>query len=282
MLVLAAVFYTSSCISTSPAILRLPARWGCCFGLTLPENFKTPFLPPTFPASGAAGTSAFRPGCRTISLCRWRGPMFPGRDTRQADPPARRGLRIHGVFCVGLLARQYAALCGVGPFCRPATAWVRAAAPPPRQAQRRPPARVQWAARRRCLRWCVSMVFSGWGPPAAAADRGRCVRIWAAVSLTGHPRGFAASCTPPRPAALRQRHHGGRVLRLHGAGAGAGVYLGARRAFAFKNKARRDLPCQRKKHRWAIYYALVIALLIGYIMQSGGFGSSGFGMYAGF
>ncbi len=27
---------------------------------------------------------------------------------------------------------------------------------------------------------------------------------------------------------------------------------------------------------------LVIALLAGYIMQSGGFGSSGFGMYAGF
>ena len=30
------------------------------------------------------------------------------------------------------------------------------------------------------------------------------------------------------------------------------------------------------------WVALVIALLIGYIMQSGGFGSSGFGMYAGF
>ena len=37
-----------------------------------------------------------------------------------------------------------------------------------------------------------------------------------------------------------------------------------------------------EKHRWAVYYALVIALLAGYIMQSGGFGSSGFGMYAGF
>ena len=37
-----------------------------------------------------------------------------------------------------------------------------------------------------------------------------------------------------------------------------------------------------EKHRWAVYYALVVALLAGYIMQSGGFGSSGFGMYAGF
>ena len=39
---------------------------------------------------------------------------------------------------------------------------------------------------------------------------------------------------------------------------------------------------QRQKVAGAAALALVIALLIGYIMQSGGFGSSGFGMYAGF
>ena len=58
-------------------------------------------------------------------------------------------------------------------------------------------------------------------------------------------------------------------------------YLDARRAFAFKNKPA-EICLAKEKHRWAIYYALVLALLIGYIMQSGGFGSSGFGMYAGF
>ena len=58
-------------------------------------------------------------------------------------------------------------------------------------------------------------------------------------------------------------------------------YLDTRRAFAFKNKPS-EICLANEKHRWAVYHALVIALLAGYIMQSGGFGSSGFGMYAGF
>ena len=58
-------------------------------------------------------------------------------------------------------------------------------------------------------------------------------------------------------------------------------YLDTRRAFAFKNKPA-EICLAGEKHRWAVYYALVIALLVGYIMQSGGFGNSGFGMYAGF
>ena len=58
-------------------------------------------------------------------------------------------------------------------------------------------------------------------------------------------------------------------------------YLDTRRAFAFKNKPS-EICLANEKHRWAVYYALVVALLAGYIMQSGGFGSSGFGMYAGF
>ena len=58
-------------------------------------------------------------------------------------------------------------------------------------------------------------------------------------------------------------------------------YLDTRRAFAFKNKPS-EICLANEKHRWAVYYALVIALLAGYIMQSGGFGSSEFGMYAGF
>ena len=58
-------------------------------------------------------------------------------------------------------------------------------------------------------------------------------------------------------------------------------YLDTRRAFAFKNKPS-EICLANEKHRWAVYYALVIALLAGYIMQSGGFGSSGFGMSAGF
>ena len=58
-------------------------------------------------------------------------------------------------------------------------------------------------------------------------------------------------------------------------------YLDTRRAFAYKNKPA-EICLAGEKHRWAVYYALVVALLVGYIMQSGGFGNSGFGMYAGF
>ena len=76
MLVLAAVFYTFQLYFNFSGYSEVARAVGLLLGLTLPENFKTPFLPQTFPASGAAGTSAFRPGCRTISLCRWRGPMF--------------------------------------------------------------------------------------------------------------------------------------------------------------------------------------------------------------
>ena len=58
-------------------------------------------------------------------------------------------------------------------------------------------------------------------------------------------------------------------------------YLDTRRAFAYKNKPA-EVCLAGEKYRWAVYYALVVALLVGYIMQSGGFGNSGFGMYAGF
>ena len=75
MLILAAVFYTFSCISTSPASPRPRAPWACCWGWTCPKTSRPRFLPPTFPGSGAVGTSAFLPGCKTICLCRWPGPM---------------------------------------------------------------------------------------------------------------------------------------------------------------------------------------------------------------
>lgn len=59
------------------------------------------------------------------------------------------------------------------------------------------------------------------------------------------------------------------------------IYLDYRRAFGFKNKPA-EVALAGEKHRQVIYYLLVSFLLVGYIMQSGGFGSSGFGMYAGF
>ena len=63
---------------------------------------------------------------------------------------------------------------------------------------------------------------------------------------------------------------------------GADFALDARRAFTYKNKPS-EICLANEKHRWGIYYVLVICLLVGYIMQNGGFGgASGFGMYANF
>lgn len=58
-------------------------------------------------------------------------------------------------------------------------------------------------------------------------------------------------------------------------------WLDTRRAFTYKNKPA-EIALAGEKHRWVIYYLLVVCLLAGYIMQSGGFGNAGFGMYAGF
>ena len=76
MLVLAAVFYTFQLYFNFSGYSEVARAVGLLLGLTLPENFKTPFFATNFSGFWTAGTSAFRPGCRTISLCRWRGPMF--------------------------------------------------------------------------------------------------------------------------------------------------------------------------------------------------------------
>ena len=60
------------------------------------------------------------------------------------------------------------------------------------------------------------------------------------------------------------------------------LYLDARRALAFKNRPAEECLAE-EKHRFGIYYLLIVFLLLGYIMQSGGFGgAAGFGLYAGF
>jgi len=58
-------------------------------------------------------------------------------------------------------------------------------------------------------------------------------------------------------------------------------WLDTRRAFQYKNKPS-EIALAGERHRWVLYYLLVVCLLVGYILQSGGFGNAGFGMYAGF
>jgi len=78
--------------------------------------------------------------------------------------------------------------------------------------------------------------------------------------------------------------HGIMVAAYYGFAAAAlclAVYLDWRRGLCCKNKPS-ELVLAAEKHRWVLYYLLVAFILVGYILQSGGFGSSSFGMYAGF
>ncbi len=151
--------------------------------------------------------------------------------------------------------------------------------------KKKAPARVQWAKRAGVFAlWCVSMVFFRVGSSPAAAPLtvgdaftylGHCFLSWAPARFASELyaaayNGFYAN------AIMVAAYYAFTALVL-----ALAFYLDTRRAFAFKNKPA-EICLAKEKHRWAVYYALVVALLIGYIMQSGGFGSSGFGMYAGF
>ena len=60
------------------------------------------------------------------------------------------------------------------------------------------------------------------------------------------------------------------------------VWFDWQRAFRFKNKsAELVLQAQKGTARWALYYALVLAIFGGLLMASGGFGGASFA-YGGF
>ena len=150
--------------------------------------------------------------------------------------------------------------------------------------KKKAPARVLWAKRAGVfVLWCVSMVFFRVGSSPAAAPLtvgdafaylGRCFMGWGPARFASElyaaaSDGFYAN------AIMVAAYYGFVALVL-----ALAFYLDTRRAFAFKNKPS-EICLANEKHRWAVYYALVIALLAGYIMQSGGFGTVSFA-YANF
>ena len=151
--------------------------------------------------------------------------------------------------------------------------------------KKKAPARVLWAKRAGVfVLWCISMVFFRVGSAPAAAPLtvgdafaylGRCFLGWSPARF-GSELYAAASNGFYANAIMVAAYYVFVVLVL-----ALAFYLDTRRAFAYKNKPA-EVCLAGEKHRWAVYYALVVALLVGYIMQSGGFGNSGFGMYAGF
>ena len=285
MLVLAAVFYTFQLYFNFSGYSEVARAVGLLLGLTLPENFKTPFFATNFSGFWSRWHISFSSWLQDYLFMplAWAdvSGVTHGRLTRL---PAE--VCVFTVFFVsgfwhgntlpfvvwGLLQACYR--LGEELLHR------RLGKP-----QKKAPARVQWAKRAGVFAlWCVSMVFFrvGSSPAAAPLTVGDAFRYLGGCFLNWAPARFAAELYAAASngfyanAIMVAAYYAFTVLVL-----ALAFYLDARRAFAFKNKPA-EICLAKEKHRWAVYYALVLALLIGYIMQSGGFGSSGFGMYAGF
>ena len=285
MLVLAAVFYTFQLYFNFSGYSEVARAVGLLLGLTLPENFKTPFFATNFSGFWSRWHISFSSWLQDYLFMplAWAdvSGVTHGRLTRL---PAE--VCVFTVFFVsgfwhgntlpfvvwGLLQACYR--LGEELLHR------RLGKP-----KKKAPTRVQWAKRAGVFAlWCVSMVFFrvGSSPAAAPLTVGDAFRYLGGCFLNWAPARFAAELYTAASngfyanAIMVAAYYAFTVLVL-----ALAFYLDARRAFAFKNKPA-EICLAKEKHRWAVYYALVIALLIGYIMQSGGFGSSGFGMYAGF
>ena len=115
MLILTAVMYTSA----FPAIPRFPVPPALCWGWTCRKTLRPRFTPPTFPASGAAGTSRFLPGCRIISLCRWPGQILAAL---AACPPSCACSACSLLPASGTAAPRHSSS---GVCCRRFTAWAK-------------------------------------------------------------------------------------------------------------------------------------------------------------
>lgn len=285
MLVLAAVFYTFQLYFNFSGYSEVARAVGLLLGLTLPENFKTPFFATNFSGFWSRWHISFSSWLQDYLFMplAWAdvSGVTHGRLTRL---PAE--VCVFTVFFVsgfwhgntlpfvvwGLLQACYR--LGEELLHR------RLGKP-----KKKAPARVQWAKRAGVFAlWCVSMVFFrvGSSPAAAPLTVGDAFRYLGGCFLDWAPARFAAELYAAASngfyanAIMVAAYYAFTALVL-----ALAFYLDARRAFAFKNKPA-EICLAGEKHRWAVYYALVIALLIGYIMQSGRFGNSGFGMYAGF
>ena len=285
MLILTAMMYTFYLYFSFSGYSEISRATGLVLGLDLPENFKTPFYATNFSGFWSRWHISFSSWLQDYLFMplAWAdvSGVTHGRLTRL---PAE--VCVFTVFFVsgfwhgntlpfvvwGLLQACYR--LGEELLHR------RLGKP-----KKKAPARVQWAKRAGVFAlWCVSMVFFrvGSSPAAAPLTVGDAFRYLGGCFLNWAPARFAAELYAAASngfyanAIMVAAYYAFTVLVL-----ALAFYLDARRAFAFKNKPA-EICLAKEKHRWAVYYALVIALLIGYIMQSGGFGSSGFGMYAGF
>ena len=159
----------------------------------------------------------------------------------------------------------------------------------PKPKKRGTPARVLWGKRVVVfVLWTISMVFfrvgsgnlsgvaESLGVGDAFAYLGRCLmNSWSPARFAGELystayTGFYANTI------MVAAYWAFAALAL-----ALGIWLDHRRNFACKNKPA-EVALASAKHRNALYVVLIVFILVGYIMQSGGFNANAFGPYAGF
>ena len=275
MLLLAAVLYTFQLYFNFSGYSETARAVGLLLGLELPENFKTPFFSTNFSGFWSRWHISFSSWLQDYLFMPLAWTDIKGRRL-----PAE--LCIFTVFFAsgfwhgntapfivwGLLQALYR--LGEELLHR------RLGKP-----KKKAPAKVLWGKRAGVFGlWCLSMVFFRCGSGNmrvgdAFGYLAGCLRGWAPSRFAAEAfgavyRGFYANAIMVAAWYV----FAAAVLAL-------AFYLDWRRCFGYKNKPA-EVALAGEKHRTVIYDLLVVALLAGYIMQSGGFGSSGFGMYAGF
>ena len=285
MLVLAAVAYTLQLYFNFSGYSEVARAAGLLLGLDLPENFKTPFFATNFSGFWSRWHISFSSWLQDYLFLplAWADLSGVTRGKLQRLPAEVCVFTVfflsgfwHGntlPFVVwGLLQACYR--LGEELLHR------RLGKP-----KKKAPARVLWAKRAGVFAlWCVSMVFFRVGSAPAAAPMtvgdafgylAGCLRGWGPARFAGEL--YSAVFTGFYASAIMVAAYYGFAL----AALALAVWLDARRAFLYKNKPA-EIALAGEKHHWAVYYLLVVFLLGGYILQSGGFGNAGFGMYAGF
>ena len=290
-LLLALVFYTFYLYFDFVGYSEMARASALLLGLDIPENFKTPFFATNF--------SGFWSRWH-ISLSSWlQDYLFTPlvwADASRLPLVGRRVSRLSPVFCVAVVFFLSGFWHG---STLPFVVWgllqavYRAGEELLHQRlgkpKKRAPARLLWAKRGAvfCL-WVFSMAFfamgSGVGQPAGAQYgvaeafallaglfRGWAPGRFAAESWQAVLHGFYAQ---PLMAAA--------YLVFLALALALAFWLDWQRNFHFKNGSEElVLAAQKPAVRWALYYALVLGVFAGLVIQNGGFAGGSFA-YGGF
>ena len=283
MLILAAVFYTFQLYFNFAGYSEVARATGLFLGLELPENFKTPFFATNFSGFWSRWHISFSSWlqdylfmplawfdaerlthgrCRRlpVELCVFTVFFISGFWHGNTLPFIVWGL-LQGLYRVGeeLAHRR---------FGKP---------------KKKAPANILWAKRAGVfVLWCVSMVFFRCGAGSGNLGVGdgfaylaRCLTAFAPARFGSELYSAAYAGFYPNTFMVAGYYLFALAVLV------LAIALDWQRCFTYKNKPA-EVALAGAKHRRAAYYLLVVCILLGYILQSGGFGSSGFGMYAGF